>query len=58
MNISKVLKRFWSEEEGLTMVEYAVAAAVIAAGAITAFQLLGTNVSTKVNTLANTIGST
>ena len=58
MNISKVLKRFWSEEEGLTMVEYAVAAAVIAAGAIAAFQLLGTNVSTKVNTLATTIGST
>ena len=58
MNISKVLKRFWSEEEGLTMVEYAVAAAVIAAGAIAAFQLLGTNVSTKVHTLATTIGST
>lgn len=52
-----ILKRFWNEEKGLTMVEYAVAAAVIAAGAIGAFSLLGTNVSNEIQSLANIIGT-
>jgi Flp pilus assembly pilin Flp len=43
-------------DAGLTTVEYAVAAAVVAGGAIAAFALLGTNVMNKINDLANSIG--
>jgi pilus assembly protein Flp/PilA len=43
---------FLKDEEGLTMVEYAIAGALVAAGAVGAFTLLGTNVSTRINDLA------
>ena len=43
-------------DAGLTTVEYAVAAAVVAAGTIAAFGLLGTNVMGKINDLAGRIG--
>ena len=48
-----MLKAFWRDEEGLTMVEYAVAAALVVVVAVAGFKSLGTNVSTtmsKVNT--------
>jgi Flp pilus assembly pilin Flp len=42
-------------DEGLTMVEYAVAASVIAIAAAAAFTLVGTNVAKAINDLAGKI---
>ncbi|MEY4684962.1 MAG: hypothetical protein RLZ25_1421 [Pseudomonadota bacterium] len=49
------LGRLSREEKGLSMVEYAVAGAVIAAAASTAFATLGTNITTKITALATTV---
>jgi pilus assembly protein Flp/PilA len=50
------MKRFFAaflkDEEGLTMVEYAIAGALVAAGAVTAFTTLGKNVVTRITALA------
>lgn len=43
--MKKQIMTFLRDEEGLTIVEYAVAGGLIAAGAITAFTLLGGEVS-------------
>jgi pilus assembly protein Flp/PilA len=51
---TKVMK-FLQDEEGLTVVEYAVAAALVSAAVIGAFQLLGENVDTVIRALANVI---
>ena len=55
MNVLKMLKAFWIEDEGLTMVEYAVAAAVIAVGAYAAFKGLGDAVTTKITNVSTTV---
>ncbi|WP_109867696.1 Flp family type IVb pilin [Methylocucumis oryzae] len=47
---------FIREEQGLSMVEYAVAGAVIVSGAVVAFQTLGTNVTTQVDSISSNIG--
>ena len=57
MKVVAMMKNFWKEEEGLTMVEYALIGALVVVGAITAFTTLGTNVSTKVNRIATAVGS-
>ena len=46
----------FKDEEGATMVEYALMLALIAVVCITAVQLIGTNASSKFNTAATTIG--
>jgi pilus assembly protein Flp/PilA len=46
-----------SEERGATAVEYALMVALIAAVIIVAVQLLGTNSSTKFNSVAGAIGN-
>jgi pilus assembly protein Flp/PilA len=51
---TKVMK-FLQDEEGLTIVEYAVAAALVSAAAVAAFELLGTNVAAVINALAAVI---
>jgi pilus assembly protein Flp/PilA len=48
--------RFVRDEEGATMVEYALMVALIAIVAIAAVTLIGTNVSTKFSTVGTTIG--
>ena len=48
-----MLKRFLTDETGLELSEYAVAAALITLGAVAAIQLLGTNISGKISGLAN-----
>jgi pilus assembly protein Flp/PilA len=48
-----MIKRFLTDETGLELSEYAVAAALITLGAVAAIQLLGTNISGKISTLAN-----
>ena len=50
-----MIKRFFQDETGLELSEYAVAAALVAIAAVTAFTLLGTNIAAKINQLANTI---
>ena len=42
--MSKHIAKFLRDEEGLTMVEYAIAGGMVGAGAIVAFNLLGEEV--------------
>jgi pilus assembly protein Flp/PilA len=50
-----MIKRFLRDETGLELSEYAVAAALVALAAVAAFQLLGTNIGTKITTLSDKI---
>jgi Flp pilus assembly pilin Flp len=50
-----MIKRFFHDETGLELSEYAVAAALIALATVAAFQLLGTNIGAKITGLANVI---
>ena len=50
-----MLKRFFADETGLELSEYAVAAALVALACVVAFQTLGTNIGTKINELAGKI---
>ena len=49
--------KFVSNEEGLTTVEYAIAGALVGAGVIGAFTLLGGNVRNVINLIAGVIGN-
>lgn len=51
-SMKNALVALWKEEEGLTMVEYAVAGALVAGGAAAAFTGLGTAISTAITNLA------
>jgi len=44
-------------QEGQTMAEYALILTLVAVAAIAAFQLLGTNINSKVSKIATAIGS-
>jgi pilus assembly protein Flp/PilA len=46
------LEEFIRDEEGLTMVEYAVAGSLVAAACVTAFTSLGTAISDRITALA------
>jgi len=48
---------FLREEEGLTMVEYAIAGALVAGGAVVAFTDLGVAVAAKINQLVGYVGA-
>jgi len=50
------IKRFLKEEEGVTAIEYGLIAALIAVVIITAVTLVGTNLTTTFNTVANAVG--
>jgi pilus assembly protein Flp/PilA len=50
-----MIKRFFRDETGLELSEYAVAAALVALAAVIAFQTLGTNIGSKINELAGKI---
>jgi pilus assembly protein Flp/PilA len=52
---NKMIKKFLRDETGLELSEYAVAAALVALAAVAAFQLLGKNIGTKIDSLATTI---
>ena len=47
------LIRLWSTADGATAIEYGLIAALIAVPAISAFQLVGTNLTTTVNNTAS-----
>jgi len=49
------VKAFLKEEEGLTIVEYAVGGALIAAGAVTAFGDLGDSVCAQIDNLSTAL---
>jgi len=49
------LKQFCKSEEGVTAIEYALIAALIAAAIITAVSLLGTNVSKEFSSIAGVV---
>lgn len=50
-----MLKKFLRDETGLELSEYAAAAALITLAIVTAIQLLGTNITGRINSLANVI---
>lgn len=49
------MKRFFLDETGLELSEYAVAAALVAIAVVTAFTALGTAISGKITTLGTEI---
>jgi Flp pilus assembly pilin Flp len=51
-----MIKKFFNDETGLELSEYAVAAALVALAAVAAFTLLGGNIANRINALAETIG--
>mgnify|MGYP001147952824 CR=1 FL=1 len=51
------LTRLMTEEDGATMVEYALMVALIAAGAITVVTGLGTAINTKFSDVSTAVGS-
>jgi pilus assembly protein Flp/PilA len=52
VQMKKFIVAFLKDEEGLTMVEYAIAGALVTAAAVTAFTALGTNIGTRISALA------
>jgi pilus assembly protein Flp/PilA len=52
----KFVLAFLRDEDGLTMVEYAVAGSLVTLAAVGAFTTLGTNVTAKINALATAVG--
>jgi pilus assembly protein Flp/PilA len=58
MNFKNIIADFVKDEEGLTMVEYAIAGALIAAGAAVAFDNLGGAVTTQVENLEGWVDGT
>ncbi|MHB8286896.1 MAG: Flp family type IVb pilin [Caulobacteraceae bacterium] len=49
--------RFLADESGATAIEYGLIAALIAVVIISAVSLLGTNLSSKFNSIATQVGS-
>ncbi len=56
MNIKKFVTDFFREEEGLTMVEYAIAGGLIAAGLVVIFTDLGTAIGVKIQAIIDALG--
>jgi pilus assembly protein Flp/PilA len=54
-SLSSTLLCFWRDEEGATLVEYVLLVALIAAVAVGAITLLGTNASAKLTTAAGAL---
>ena len=57
MKVVDMMKSFWKEEEGLTMVEYALVGSLVAIAAIAAFTTLGTNVNGAAQKIADSINT-
>ncbi len=54
-SLKTAIVAFMRDEKGLTMVEYAIAGALVTAAAVAAFTLLGGNVSQQINNLAGVV---
>ena len=53
--MSKFISRFAKSESGATAIEYGLIAALIAVAAISALQLVGTNLSSTFHRIATTL---
>ena len=53
--MSHFFEAFFRDEDGLTMVEYAIAGGLLAAATAAAFTGLGTAIITRINALATTV---
>ena len=56
-NLMTAIVAFMRDEEGLTMVEYAIAGALVTAAAVAAFTLLGVNIGLQITDIADTVGT-
>lgn len=54
--MSKFINKFLNDESGATAIEYGLIAALIAVVIITAVSLVGTNLTTTFNTIADSLG--
>jgi pilus assembly protein Flp/PilA len=54
----EAIKKFLSDESGLELSEYAIAAALIAVALITVFTNLGSAIKGKINELITALGGT
>jgi pilus assembly protein Flp/PilA len=55
--MKQFIMSFVDDEEGLTMVEYAIAGALVAAIGAAVFTTLGSNVSSQISALAVDVGT-
>jgi len=57
IHMKKFIVAFLRDEEGLTMVEYAVAGSLVAAAAVIAFTDLGTAITNKITLLVTAVNT-
>ena len=57
MKLTAMLKNFWCDEDGGESAEWPLIIGLIAVGAIGAWTLLGSGITTKVSKLQTAIGS-
>lgn len=50
--MTSLVQRFWEDNSGQDMAEYAIVIGVIVAAVIAAVTLLGTNITAKINSVA------
>jgi pilus assembly protein Flp/PilA len=55
--MKKFIVAFLKDEQGLTMVEYAIAGALVSVAAVTAFTDLGAAIATRINGLVTAVNS-
>lgn len=55
--IKAAFLKFWKDEDGLTIVEYAVAGGLVTLGVVTAFGLLGDAIGTNIDELTDAVNS-
>lgn len=58
ITMGSTLTKLWQEDEGLTVVEYAIAGGLIGATVIVAFQALGGTVGNVINYINNLLAAT
>jgi pilus assembly protein Flp/PilA len=51
----KLIKRFWSDDEGAALIEYGMLVGLIAVVCVVAVQLLGTQINTVFTNLTNVL---
>lgn len=57
MKLMDFIKKFWNDEEGVTMIEYVLIASLVAVVSIVAWQNLGTAINNQVTNIGNTISN-
>ena len=57
-NAKTLLKRLWNEEDGVTIIEYSLLAALIAVAAVAALNTLGGKVSSTLEGVSNDMNAT